>query len=84
MIRQVLTAREAVEKALVQVPGKGQRQIGAVGTRGNAYGFTGVECPEHAGHAVGSDFVASGNILAVRRLSRLWPGLLRRRGGAGG
>ena len=64
MIRQELTAREAVEKALAQVPGKEQKQIGAVDTRGNAYGFTGVECPEHAGHVVGSDFVASGNILA--------------------
>ena len=64
MIRQELTAREAVEKALAQDPGKEQRQIGAVDTRGNAYSFTGGGCPEHAGHAVGSGFVASGNILA--------------------
>jgi uncharacterized Ntn-hydrolase superfamily protein len=64
LIRQGLTAREAVEKALAQDPGKEQRQIGAVDIRGNAYGFTGGECPEHAGHVVGSGFVASGNILA--------------------
>ncbi len=53
-----------MEKALAQDPGKEQRQIGAVDTRGNAYGFTGGECPEHAGHVIGSGFVASGNILA--------------------
>jgi uncharacterized Ntn-hydrolase superfamily protein len=64
LIRQRLTAREAVEKALAQDPGKEQRQIGAVGIRGNAYGFTGGECPEHAGHVIGSGFVVSGNILA--------------------
>lgn len=59
-----LTAWEAVEKALAQDPGKEQRQIGAVDIRGNAYGFTGGECPEHAGHVIGSGFVASGNIIA--------------------
>ena len=64
LIRQGLTAREAVEKALAQDPGKEQRQVGAVDIRGNAYGFTGGECPEHAGHVIGSGFVASGNILA--------------------
>jgi hypothetical protein len=79
LIRQGLTAREAVEKALAQDPGKEQRQIGAVDIRDNAYGFTGGECPEHAGHVIGSGFEASGNILAV---SRLWPWLLRRRGGS--
>jgi len=64
LIRQVLTAWEAVEKALAQDPGREQWQIGAVDIRGNAYGFTGGECPEHAGHVAGSGFVASGNILA--------------------
>ena len=64
LIRQVLTAWEAVEKALAQVPSREQRQIGAVDMRGNTYGFTGGGCPEHAGHVVGSGFVASGNILA--------------------
>ena len=68
LIRQELTAREAVEKALAQDPGKEQRQIGAVDIRGNAYGFIGGECPEHAGHVVGSGFVASGNILAGPRV----------------
>ena len=51
MIRQELTAWDAVEKALAQGPGKEQRQIGAVDIRGNAYGFTGGECPEHAGRS---------------------------------
>ncbi len=41
LIRQGLTAWEAVEKALAQDPGREQRQIGAVDIRGNAYGFTG-------------------------------------------
>jgi len=64
LIRQELMAREAVEKALAQDPCKEQRQIGAVDTRGNAYGFTGGKCLEHAGNVIGSGFVASGNILA--------------------
>jgi uncharacterized Ntn-hydrolase superfamily protein len=64
LIRQGLTAREAVEKVLAQDPGKEQRQIGAVDIRGNAYGFTGGECPKHASHVIGSGFVVSGNILA--------------------
>jgi uncharacterized Ntn-hydrolase superfamily protein len=59
LIRQGLTAWEAVEKDLAQDPGKEQRQIGAVDIRGNAYGFTGGECPEHAGHVIGSGFVVS-------------------------
>ena len=53
-----------MEKALAQVPGKEQKQIGAVDTRGNAYGFTGGKCLKHAGNVIGSGFVASGNILA--------------------
>jgi len=97
LIRQVLTAREAVEKALAQDPGKEQRQKGAVDTRGNACSFTGGECPEHAGHVVGSGFIASGNILAgpqvVKAMARTfetqrgswWISYLRRwRRGKGG
>jgi len=64
LVRQELTAREAVEKALAQDPDREQRQIGVVDRRGNAYGFTGRECPEYAGHVIGSGFVASGNITA--------------------
>jgi len=64
LIKQGLAAREAVEKALALDVGREQRQIGAVDIKGNAYGFTGKECPEYAGHVVGSGYVALGNILA--------------------
>ncbi len=64
MIKQGLAAREAVERALSQDVEKELRQIGAVDIRGNAYGFTGRECPEYAGHVTGHGYVALGNILA--------------------
>ena len=64
LMRQGVHAKEAVERAVAQDSERELRQIGAVDARGNAYGFTGRQCPEYAGHVVGSGYVALGNILA--------------------
>lgn len=64
LLKQGLSARDAVERALAQDPDREQRQIGAVDIRGDAFGFTGRECPAYAGQIIGSGYVVLGNILA--------------------
>ena len=42
---------------------RAQRQVGMVDKRGQAAAFTGAECYDWAGHAIGDGFACQGNIL---------------------
>jgi uncharacterized Ntn-hydrolase superfamily protein len=55
---------QAIERALSDDDGRETRQLGVVDAAGRAAAFTGSECNEWAGHAVGSSYAAQGNILA--------------------
>lgn len=64
LMKQGVSAKHAVERALAHDVAREQRQIGAVDYKGNAFGFTGKDCPEYAGQIIGSGYVVLGNILA--------------------
>ncbi|MEZ0318687.1 MAG: DUF1028 domain-containing protein [Pyrobaculum sp.] len=64
LMRQGLSAKEALEKAIAGDSEREMRQVAAVDIRGGAHAHTGRGCPHYAGHVVGSGYVASGNILA--------------------
>lgn len=64
LLQQGLTAQEVLEKLLSEDEQREVRQVGIVDHSGNVAAFTGSECYEWAGHIIGDNFVAMGNILA--------------------
>src|SRR5918911_841991 len=54
----------AIERALADDERRETRQLGVVDAQGRAAAFTGNECNEWAGHAIGAGYAAQGNILA--------------------
>jgi uncharacterized Ntn-hydrolase superfamily protein len=58
------TPEEALERVLVDDPGRETRQLGIVTADGRAAAFTGANCLDWAGHRVGAGFAVQGNILA--------------------
>jgi uncharacterized Ntn-hydrolase superfamily protein len=55
---------EIVKDLISSDKGAAQRQVGVVDARGRAASYTGKECFPWAGHIVGRNFAAQGNILA--------------------
>jgi len=79
-------ARDVVEELTSTDEGRDRRQLGIVDARGNAHAFTGAECQPWAGHEVGPNFAAQGNILvseatvaAMANAFRDTPGMLGER-----
>jgi uncharacterized Ntn-hydrolase superfamily protein len=60
-----LTARDAKREV---------RQIGVIDARGRAAAWTGTGCIEYAGHVIGKDYSAQGNLLAS---AQVWPAMGR-------
>jgi uncharacterized Ntn-hydrolase superfamily protein len=58
-----LTAGEALKKVLEADPGREDRQVGMVDSRGNAATHTGKNCFSWAGGKIGRNYAAQGNIL---------------------
>jgi uncharacterized Ntn-hydrolase superfamily protein len=56
---------DAIARILADDGGRESRQLGAVTADGRAAAFTGASCLPWAGHLVGRDFAAQGNILAA-------------------
>jgi len=64
LLRQGLSAEDAVKRLTEADDGREQRQLGIVDARGRTATFTGSECHDWAGGRTGDGYAAQGNILA--------------------
>jgi uncharacterized Ntn-hydrolase superfamily protein len=64
LMREGLTAAEALARLIADDGGRDLRQVGLVDARGGAAAHTGAACHGWAGHEVGDRFACQGNILA--------------------
>ena len=63
LLRDGLSAEEAVERLTSADEGRAQRQLGIVDAEGRAATYTGAECHAWAGGRAGAGYAAQGNIL---------------------
>ena len=63
LLREGLSAQEAVDRLTAEDEGRDHRQLGIVDGKGNAATFTGKECMDWAGGRTGAGYAAQGNIL---------------------
>ena len=63
LLREGLSAEEAVERLTAADDGRDHRQLGIVDAEGRAASYTGTECMEWAGGRTGNCYAAQGNIL---------------------
>jgi uncharacterized Ntn-hydrolase superfamily protein len=63
LLREGLSAEEAVERLIGADEGRAERQVGIVDAQGRAATFTGDECLDWAGGRTGPSYAAQGNIL---------------------
>jgi uncharacterized Ntn-hydrolase superfamily protein len=63
MMRDGLSAEEALARLLADDPDRALRQVGLVDARGGSAAHTGSGCHGWAGHVTGPSFAAQGNIL---------------------
>jgi uncharacterized Ntn-hydrolase superfamily protein len=63
LLREGLSAQEAVERLTSADEGRDHRQLGIVDGQGNAATYTGKECLDWAGGRTGAGYAAQGNIL---------------------
>src|SRR5690348_9725160 len=64
MLKRGIVPKDVLKKLVTEDKEATQRQIGVVDARGRAASYTGKECFPWAGHVVGRNFAAQGNILA--------------------
>src|SRR2546422_11426369 len=64
MLKRGVAPKDVVKKLVTSDKDAAQRQLGVVDARGRAAAYTGKECSPWAGHVVGRNFAAEGNILA--------------------
>jgi uncharacterized Ntn-hydrolase superfamily protein len=63
LLREGLSAEEAVERLTAADEARDHRQLGVIDAQGRAATFTGSECMEWAGGRAGDGYAAQGNIL---------------------
>jgi uncharacterized Ntn-hydrolase superfamily protein len=63
LLAQGLSAAETLERLINDDNEQGMRQVGIVSGDGEAVAFTGDECYDWAGHAIGEGYCCQGNIL---------------------
>src|SRR3989442_1595278 len=63
-LKRGIAPKDVVKKLVTEDTEAAQRQVGVVDARGRAASYTGKECFPWAGHVVGRNFAAQGNILA--------------------
>lgn len=63
LMREGLSAAQALERLVAADDGRDQRQVGLVDARGGAAAYTGASCHAWAGHQTGAGFACQGNIL---------------------
>src|SRR2546425_10077988 len=64
MLKRGIAPKDVVKKLLTSDKDAAQRQVGVVDARGRAASYTRRDCFPWAGHVVGRNFAAQGNILA--------------------
>src|SRR5881398_4146504 len=64
MLKRGVAPKDVVKRLVTGDKDAAQRQVGVVDARGRAASYTGKECFPWAGHVVGRNFAAQGNILA--------------------
>src|SRR6184192_3669624 len=64
MLKRGVAPKDVVKRLVTGDKEAVQRQVGVVDARGRAASYTGTECFSWAGHVVGRNFAAQGNILA--------------------
>src|SRR5438552_12029288 len=64
MLKRGVAPKDVVKRLVTGDKDAAQRQVGVVDARGRAASYTGKECFPWAGHIVGRNFAAQGNILA--------------------
>ena len=63
LIREGLSARDALDRVLASDPEPEKRQVGVVDRGGGVASHTGAACMDWAGHRTGAGFAAQGNML---------------------
>lgn len=63
LLEKGLSPDEVIEKLVADDPGRNLRQVAVINAKGEASAFTGEECFDWAGHKVGKNHSAQGNIL---------------------
>jgi uncharacterized Ntn-hydrolase superfamily protein len=63
LLREGLTAQDAVDRLTEADDGRAERQLGIVDRHGNGASYTGDECNDWAGGRTGEGYAAQGNIL---------------------
>lgn len=63
LMREGLSAEDALTRLLSEDRDAARRQVGIVDTRGGSAAHTGAECHAWAGHVLGPQFAAQGNLL---------------------
>ena len=76
LLRRGRRAADVVRELTEADPGRDERQLGIVDSKGEAAAFTGRKCMDWAGHEVGDGFTCQGNILfgpaVVRAMARAY------------
>lgn len=72
LLAKGLSPSEALSRLTAADAKREVRQVGVLDARGRAAAWTGTECISHAGHVVGRDFSAQGNLLAS---PKVWPAM---------
>lgn len=63
LLEQGLAPEEVIAKLVTDDPGRNLRQVAVINSQGETSAFTGEECYDWAGHKVGKQHSAQGNIL---------------------
>src|SRR5690606_12502032 len=63
LLEQGLSPDDVIAKLVTEDPGRNLRQVAVINAKGEASAFTGEECFEWAGHKIGKNHSAQGNIL---------------------
>jgi uncharacterized Ntn-hydrolase superfamily protein len=64
MLKRGVAPKDALQKLVRSDKGAAQRQVGVIDARGRPASYTGKECVAWAGHLVGKNYAAQGNLLA--------------------
>jgi uncharacterized Ntn-hydrolase superfamily protein len=57
------SAQEALDELIEADPGRDDRQVGIVDSKGRSAAYTGASCVDWAGHGIGKRFSGQGNML---------------------
>lgn len=68
LLKAGYTPQEALQKMLMEDPGREHRQVIIIDVKGRKAAFTGLETPSFKGHIIGQDYVAAGNLLASEKV----------------